>query len=67
MCELRDIDRPRTFPRRRTTAKGPILTAVLAVAIVGALMAFVFLETKDGRLASPASGIGNPQTTPSHG
>jgi len=43
------------------------LTAVLAVAIVGALMAFVFLETKDGRLASPASGIGNPQTTPSHG
>jgi len=65
---LREIDRPRKLPRRRKNGSGPILTAALAVAIAGAVAAFVFLETKDGRLATPASSIGTPpQTAPSHG
>ena len=68
-AQLRDIDRPQEFPRRSNKVSGPILIAVLVIATVGALTAFLFLETMDGRLASPRSGIGNPPhtATASHG
>jgi hypothetical protein len=64
---LREIDRPRKLPRRRNSGSGPILTAVLAIAVAGAVAAFVFLEKKDGRLASPASGGSPSQMAPTHG
>jgi hypothetical protein len=67
-AQLRDIDRPQEFPRRSNKVSGPLI-AVLVIAAVGALAAFLFLETMDGRLASPRSGIGNPPhtATASHG
>jgi len=44
------------------------VTAALVVAVAGAVAAFVFIEKKDSRQASPASSIGNPPlTAPSHG
>jgi hypothetical protein len=56
------------LPKRRRSGSGPILTAVLAVLVAGAVAAFVFFETKDDRVAHPTPGSGNPSpVTPSHG
>jgi hypothetical protein len=70
VAQLREIDRPREFPRRRNGNKvgGPILTAALVAAAVGAVVTFLFLETKDGRLAGRVPSLkGAPQIVPSHG
>jgi hypothetical protein len=45
-----------------------MLSALIALMAAGAVAAFIFVETRDNRVASPAPGAGNPlQTTPTHG